>query len=324
MSLYAMTETSAKAHPKKSIPVSFLRCPASGLPLAERDGALISANGHNRYRISAEGIPLFAEQEISEEGRIQQAHYDGMAVQYLKNLEFPHTKVYIAYLDNALHEAAAQAQFDSVAEICCGRGDALRLYGDRIGRGIGVDVSLNMLTAAASEVSDDGVKFVQGDATNLPLADHTFDTVIMLGGIHHVNDRVALFSEIARILKPGGKFLWREPLDDFLPWRAIRKVIYWISPDLDEKTESPLRYAETRKTLEEAGLNLSRWETYGFLGFCFFMNSDVLVFNRLFRFVPAIEVITRAAVRLDDWTRQLPGFRDWGLQVVGMASKPAK
>jgi hypothetical protein len=52
------------------------------------------------------------------------------------------------------------------------------------------------------------------------------------------------------------------------------------------------------------------------------MNSDVLVFNRLLRFLPGIREITRWAARVDGWTLKLPGLAGAGLQVVGVAEKP--
>ena len=143
----------------------------------------------------------------------------------------------------------------------------------------------------------------------------------MLGGIHHVNDRDGLFREIARILKPGGRFYWREPVSDFLLWRGLRALIYRLSPALDHETERPLRYIETRQPLDDAGLTLDHWRTYGYAGFCLFMNSDVLVFNRLFRFLPGIRALTRFSVWVDDVLARTPGMRMRGLQVVGVASK---
>jgi hypothetical protein len=90
---------------------------------------------------------------------------------------------------------------------------------------------------------------------------------------------------------------------------------------LDAETERPLLWNETVPPLEDAGFQLAEWRTYGFLGFCFFMNSDVLIFNRAFRFIPGIRSITRAAVRLDDWTLRIPGLTHAGLQVIGVAEK---
>ena len=146
----------------------------------------------------------------------------------------------------------------------------------------------------------------------------------MLGGVHHVRDRDALFSEVARVLRPGGRFIYREPVSDFFLWRWARAVIYRLSPSLDHTTERPLLHEETVPVLERAGLVSRRWSTAGFLGFCVFMNSDVLVFNRLFRFIPGIRAITRATANLDDQLVKLPGFARSGLQVVGIAEKPGR
>jgi SAM-dependent methyltransferase len=182
-----------------------------------------------------------------------------------------------------------------------------------------------MLRRAAAQEGLGAATFIQGDATRLPLADGAFDTVAMLGGVHHINDRAALFREIARILKPGGRFIFREPVSDFFLWRGIRAIIYRASPMLDHQTERPLLWRETVPPLQQAGFDVEHWSTHGFLGFCIFMNSDVLFFNRLFRFLPGIAGITRAAARLDEWTLKIPGLSRAGLQVVGIAvRRPAQ
>jgi SAM-dependent methyltransferase len=210
----------------------------------------------------------------------------------------------------------------TTAELCCGRGEALRLLQSRIPVGVGIDVSTAMLQAARRDIATEGVFFAQGDATMLPLADSAFDSVVMLGGIHHVPARQQLFSEISRVLKPGGRFYWREPVSDLFLWRWLRAVIYRISPALDHDTERPLQWKETVPLLRSAGLELVTWKTYGFLGFCIFMNSDVLVFNRLFRYLPGIRWLVRWSTKLDDWTVRLPFLRKGGLQVIGIAEKP--
>ncbi len=302
----------------------YLACPATRQPL-RREGmqTLVNQDGSHRYRITPSGIPLFAEKLCSAEGRIQQAHYDAVSQAYTANLNYPHTRVYSAYLDAALRDALEGAALGDMAELCCGRGEALRLFDGAYRTGIGVDVSAAMLQAGHDELPADRVALVQGDATMLPLRDDCFDSVLMLGGIHHVNDRVGLFREVRRILKPGGLFVWREPVSDFAPWRWLRAVIYRLSPALDHETESPLRRAATMAHLAAAGLEARWWRTYGFFGFCVMMNSDVLVFNRAFRFLPGIEALTRGAVRLDEATLTLPGLANAGLQVIGTARKPA-
>jgi SAM-dependent methyltransferase len=306
----------------KALPFDLLRCPVDGASLHLAGATTLACdNSRHRYRI-VDGIPLFAEEFCSPEGLTQQAHYEKIAAAYVANLTYPHTEEYLAFLDRALLTAIGERPLGTTAELCCGRGEAFQLLGTRIASGIGVDVSPSMLRAAATLHNADRFSFLQGDATMLPLTSASVDTVFMLGGVHHINDRPRLFAEVARILKPGGRFVFREPVSDFLPWRAIRSVVYRLSPILDHATERPLRYAETAPVLEAAGLHLTHWQTHGFLGFCLFMNADVLAFNRLFRFIPGIRPITRAATRLDEWTVGLPGMGRAGLQVIGVAERP--
>ena len=302
--------------------LDLLRCPVGGAPLRAAGQALVSAGNGSRYPVDESGIVLFLGSAISSDAKVQQTHYDRIADAYVANLGYPHTKEYTAYLDQALLSQLPASGLGDVAEICCGRGEAVGLIAGQFHRAVGVDISLNILKAARKVHRDPKIAFLQGDATRLPLADGAFDSVFMLGGIHHVNDRAALFGEIARILKPGGRFYFREPVSDFMPWLALRTIIYRISPTLDHLTERPLRYQETAPYLTEAGLTLGSWRTYGFIGFCLLMNSDVLIFNRLFRFIPGIRGITRAFTRLDDWITSRRNWTRRGLQVVGVAEKP--
>jgi ubiquinone/menaquinone biosynthesis C-methylase UbiE len=304
-----------------ALPLDLLRCPETGERLVATDGGLVAASGRV-YRIAPTGIPLFAEQPATEDARRQMTHYDKIAGTYEANLEYPHTQAYFSYLDDALLGAVGKAPVGVVIEVCCGTGEAFKILSGRYERGVGIDISLAMLSRAQEANAGAPVTFLQGDATRLPFADGSVDLVMTLGGIHHVNDRVALFKEIARVLKPGGRFIYREPVNDFALWRWLRVAIYHLSPMFDTETERPLTFADTTRALAEAGLVSVRWKTYGFLGFCLFMNSDVLIFNRLFRFVPGIAGITRAAARFDEWALQRPSLAAAGLQVIGVAERP--
>jgi ubiquinone/menaquinone biosynthesis C-methylase UbiE len=314
------------ARPSSALPedlLRLLRSPDDRSALEQQGGELVACSTGRRFRIAEPGIPLFAEELSSPASRAQQEHYDRIAAKYVENLGYPHTQAYTSYLDDALLDAIDAERLGTVAEICCGSGEAFKLLRGRIGIGIGVDVSLNMLRSGTRQAASANIHFVQGDATRLPLASGAFDTVFMLGGIHHVNDRRALFSELHRILRPGGRFCFREPLDDFVVWRGLRAIIYRVSPTLDHLTERPLRRQDTVPLLESLGFDTKLWKPLGFLGFCLFMNSDVLVFNRLFRFVPGIGAVVKASCRFDDLGLRTPGLRNAGLQVVGVADKPA-
>lgn len=302
--------------------LALLRCPVTGDRLAlSEDGTRLVGSQHS-YDLSEEGIPLFAAEFCSDDAKAQSDHYDKVADQYIENLSYPHTIEYMSFLDDVFFASLQDGELGTVAEICCGRGEAFELLKHRLSRGVGVDVSVNMLRAALDEHREPHLQFLQGDATMLPLAGASFDNVVMLGGIHHVRDRQALFNEVFRILKPGGRFYFREPVSDLFLWRLLRDIIYRLSPALDYETERPLLHSETVPPLEKAGLSCEYWKTHGALGFMLFMNSDVLVFNRLFRFLPGIRTLTRAFTRLDEAILRLPGLAGAGLQVVGVARKP--
>jgi SAM-dependent methyltransferase len=302
--------------------VALLQCPITGLDVHLEQDMLVSRDGARRYRITASGIPLFGEAWLSRDGAVQRDHYDVLAPTYLTNLSYPHTREYMAYLDRALLDSLPSDSLGTVAEICCGAGEGLHLLGARARLGVGVDVSTQMLESACREAGRDPTRaFVQGDATRLPLRSAAFDTVVMFGGIHHVNDRQALFAEVARVLRPGGLFLWREPADDYLLWRAIRAVVYRTTSALQADTEHPIRLRDTEAGVTAAGMTLATWRTFGFVAYCFLMNSDVLPINRLWQYVPGIRPLTRAAARVDDWTLRLPGLRRAGLIAIGSAIK---
>jgi len=296
-----------------------LRCPATGRGLRQVGDCLVTDDGSRSYAITASGIPLFGTAGLSAEARTQQSHYEQLAPAYVRNLGEEHTRQYMEYLDRKLIALIGEQRLKSVAEICCGAGEAFEILGTKPALGIGVDVSTAMLEHARKAIPGSHRLFVQGDAVNLPLADAQFDAVFMLGGIHHVNDRVRLFSEIRRILRPDGCFYWREPVDDFAPWRLARSLIYRWASALEEGTEHPLRYRQTIAEMGAAGFRITQWHTLGFLGYCFLMNSDVLAVNRVWARVPFIRTLTRAAAALDDAVLKLPMFGRSGALVIGSA-----
>ena len=80
---------------------------------------------------------------------------------------------------------------------------------------VGVDISSEML-ALAKPITDThpGVSFMQGDAAALPVADASFDAVIIAFGLLHLPSPQSAIAEAFRVLKPGGRLsfsVWDEP-----------------------------------------------------------------------------------------------------------------
>lgn len=69
----------------------------------------------------------------------------------------------------------------------------------------GIDTSEQML-ARAREIGGD-IEYRQADATDLPFGDASFDAVTACLVLEHVDDYVKAISEVARVLRKGGRFL---------------------------------------------------------------------------------------------------------------------
>jgi len=101
---------------------------------------------------------------------------------------------------------------DTVVDLGSGAGNdcfvARALTGEE-GKVIGVDFSEDMLAKARKNTLKTGfrnVEFVQGDIENMPLDDNIADVVVSNCVLNLVPDKLKAFSEIFRILKPGGHF----------------------------------------------------------------------------------------------------------------------
>jgi SAM-dependent methyltransferase len=84
---------------------------------------------------------------------------------------------------------------------------AAQMVGEH-GRVTGIDMTTPMLAkarAAAAEMGMTNVEFVEGEAEQLPFPDESFDVVISNGVIDLIPDKDAVFSELHRVLVPGGR-----------------------------------------------------------------------------------------------------------------------
>jgi len=102
-----------------------------------------------------------------------------------------------------------------VVEPGCGGGQLTVALASRGATVTGADLSIEQLAhagalAAEHDVSD-AIEFVQGDVTDLPLADESFDVACNAFVFQWVNDIEAAFAEVLRVLRPGGRFAFSTP-----------------------------------------------------------------------------------------------------------------
>jgi ubiquinone/menaquinone biosynthesis C-methylase UbiE len=121
-----------------------------------------------------------------------------------------------AAVEGAIRDALADKPFRSLLDLGTGTGRMLELFGAQIERGLGLDLSLDMLLLARDRLERAGLKNCsvrQGDIYDLPLADDSFDLVILHQVLHFLDDGARAIQEAARVLRPGGRLL----VVDFAP-----------------------------------------------------------------------------------------------------------
>ncbi|MGC5262281.1 class I SAM-dependent methyltransferase [Streptomyces cyaneofuscatus] len=104
------------------------------------------------------------------------------------------------------------------AELGCGPGYGTRLILDRFGAAHvdAVDLDPYMITRARRRLASQKhrVRLAVGDATDLSTAfgapDGAYDAVFDFAIIHHIPDWRSALAEAARVLKPGGVFVFEE------------------------------------------------------------------------------------------------------------------
>ena len=111
----------------------------------------------------------------------------------------------------------------------CGAGySVLELLQERLPRlhYLGVDIS-RAIDVAGTRFRERGLpgSFMQADITDLPLPDESVDVILSEGALHHTDSTEGALSALARLLKPGGRFLFyvynkkgpiREFTDDYI------------------------------------------------------------------------------------------------------------
>lgn len=107
---------------------------------------------------------------------------------------------------------------------------------------VGIDLTPEFCEVASALSERVGLgertRFRVGDATNLPLEEATFDLVWTIQMQMNVDDKAHLYAEVARVLRPGGRFVCQEvclgngePLEYPVPWATTPAQSFLVAPD---------------------------------------------------------------------------------------------
>lgn len=121
---------------------------------------------------------------------------------------------YLLYLRHVFAYKYARAQArktDIVLEVGCGDGYGTCLLADAVAETVAIDVDPRTVAHAERRHASDTCRFQHYDGVRIPFDEASFDLVVSMQVIEHVEDDHHFVAEACRVLKPGGRFLLTTP-----------------------------------------------------------------------------------------------------------------
>jgi len=161
-----------------------------------------------------------------------------------------------------------------VLEVASGSGGPSLYLARTIGcRVTGIDANESGVSTAAEMAAREGVaqrvRFSVADANAvLPFGEGTFDALLCIDSMNHFPSRVAVFQEWLRILRPGGRALFTDPVvitgpvtNDELAHRSSVGLFLFVPPGVNDRmiAEAGLRLIRQEDVTENATLVSGRW-----------------------------------------------------------------
>lgn len=161
-----------------------------------------------------------------------------------------------------------------VLEVASGSGGPARYVAEQTKCYVtGIDANENGVETATQSMSgssvSDRIKFTVADANGrLPFEDDTFDAVMCIDSMNHFPDRLNVFREWQRILRPGGRAVFTDPVvitgpvtNDELALRSLVGLFLFVPPAVNEQliANAGLKLAQREDVTANAALVSGRW-----------------------------------------------------------------
>lgn len=165
----------------------------------------------------------------------------------------------------------ASRPLNRVLEIACGTGAVTRELAAALPESVAIvatDLNQAMLDVAAQIGTSRPVAWRQADAMQLPFEDGGFDAVLCQFGAMFFPDKAKAFSEVRRVLRPGGVFLFNvwDRIEESEFAHTVSEALAALFPDDPPRfmARTPHGYhdhAAITRDLHAAGWSMPRIET---------------------------------------------------------------
>ncbi|MHC4687145.1 MAG: class I SAM-dependent methyltransferase, partial [Planctomycetota bacterium] len=148
---------------------------------------------------------------------------------------------------------------DLVLDVGCGLGGTARHLAEQYKCNlIGIDLTEEYISVGTKLTElvnlSDRVELRYGSALDIPYGDERFDIVWTQHVQMNIADKNRFYSEIVRVLKPGGRFLFHDI------FRGSGESPFYPAPWAEDESMSALvTETEARSTIEEVGLEIDQW-----------------------------------------------------------------
>jgi 2-polyprenyl-6-hydroxyphenyl methylase / 3-demethylubiquinone-9 3-methyltransferase len=122
----------------------------------------------------------------------------------------------------------------ALLDIGCGAGFLSNPLSELGFRVTGLDLSADSLLVAARHDRSGQVRYLQGDAHHLPFPDSSFQAVLAMDFLEHVESPGEVIREVARVLKPGGRFFFHTFNRNPLAGLVVIKLVEWLVANTPE------------------------------------------------------------------------------------------
>ncbi|HWK32879.1 MAG TPA: methyltransferase domain-containing protein [Hyphomicrobium sp.] len=123
---------------------------------------------------------------------------------------------------NKLHafEWLSKRNYDVCLALGCAKGDDVAPLAPNVGRFVGLEPAQEWWS---DSIGGKPAVFMSPSATGeIPLPSRSVDLAVALGVLHHIPNVGRVVGEVSRVLRPGGFFVLREPINSMGDWRKPR------------------------------------------------------------------------------------------------------